>query len=376
MEKYNFPKNIPQQAQSHLHQTHNSSTPDSADQPAAARYLSAPTKIYRNPHNTAMATVTRQPVYRRPSWAQRDKSYEHYMRKDLAADRSPGTDYGLENFSYDEDHLSKWAIPEGLTKTLPPLLHDAALDWQHAGAAVCTALDRIAKLDEESLYRGYPEKTTAHLSRRVSNAVSMAGTPPMSSPLSPMPMRNHPSLLPLEKLDTLNLRHTVGNETPPITPVDSKQCPLPAGTFASVSDGLQLTNPISPISVPSTRADSVTGTDAQSELAGSFSSTTSTGSTAVFDENAWETFLKTYEAEVVDARSSAWVRFKGCGYTVDKLRIELGLEPEHHAAIEKFSAWWATTKPAVARYEEKIRELEIPSLSLIRLERAAKSLSI
>ena len=57
---------------------------------------------------------------RRPSWAQNEKSYEIYMRKSLAADRSPGADSGLENFSYDETHIKEWQIPKDLDQGLKP----------------------------------------------------------------------------------------------------------------------------------------------------------------------------------------------------------------------------------------------------------------
>lgn len=57
---------------------------------------------------------------RRPSWAENEKSYEIYMRKSSAADRSPEADSGLENFSYDETHIKEWQIPKGLDQGFKP----------------------------------------------------------------------------------------------------------------------------------------------------------------------------------------------------------------------------------------------------------------
>ncbi|KXT14806.1 hypothetical protein AC579_9660 [Pseudocercospora musae] len=338
----------------------------------------------------------RQPVYRRPSWAQRDKTYEHYMRRDLAIDRSPGHDFGMENFSYDEAHLAKWQIPKDLQDSLPAGLRDTATDWQYAGAALCTSLDRLARLDDESLYRGYPEKSLSHLSRinSMSTAVSGAGidTPPLSSPVSPTHVSLKSSLVPLEKLSQLNdsvaPRQILGMETPPFTPVDSQACPTPelqGHAPAAMPDVHQLSRQLS----REARTDSVTGAGmgeaaaAQSEqpqVTGSFSSamsdTSSIPSGPSFDETAWETFLNAYKAELQDTRSNAWVRLKGCGYTVDKLRVEKGLESEWHDAVEKFNEWWSSMKPQLATYEEKVKQLELPTIELVQMERLAKGLSV
>ncbi|EME84815.1 uncharacterized protein MYCFIDRAFT_195766 [Pseudocercospora fijiensis CIRAD86] len=341
----------------------------------------------------------RQPVYRRPSWAQRDKSYEHYMRKDLAIDRSPGHDFGMENFSYDEAHLSKWQMPKDLQDSLPSELRDTATDWQYAGAALCTSLDRLAKLDHESLHRAYPEKSLSHLSRvnSMTTAASGAGmdTPPLSSSVSPTHMALKSSLLPLEKLSQLNdsvtPRQILGMETPPFTPVDSQVCPTPEfqGDTPAVTSPMPDVHQLSRHLSREARTDSVTGAymkeaavpqSGKSQVTGSFSSimsdTSSTRSGPAFDEAAWETFLNAYKAELQDTRSNAWVRLKGCGYTVDKLRVEKGSESEWHAVVEKFNGWWSSMKPQLAAYEEKVKQLEAPTIELVRMERLAKGLSV
>lgn len=316
----------------------------------------------------------RQPLYRRPSWAQSDVSYKYYMRKDLAADRSPGQDYGLENFSYDEAHLVEWQLPEDLDKRLPPQLRDVVMDWEHAGAAVCTALERINQLDGESIQRAYPAKSShCHLSRqgsRNSRAIETGDTPPVGSPISPTPMMP-PSLLPLEKMsfEGLPRRRVIGMESPPFTPVDSHACPTPEIPHldkdtvppSSMPDYHALSQQYSPLSAGSRHSN--TGTPGSP-------------SPPAFDENAWETYLGTYQAELSDIRHHAWVRFKGAGYTVDRVRVELSQHPEYKPLLEDFGKWWAEMKPKMHAYEEKVKQLQAPSLEYVRMERMARGLSV
>ena len=315
------------------------------------------------------------------------------MRKSLAADRSPGADSGLENFSYDETHIKEWQIPKELEERLPIELKDATKEWTLAGAAVCTSLDRIHKLDNESLHRPYPEKTIAHLSRRESSHSSAAfgsTTPPTSSPASPFPMSITAGLLRFEKLEQFPQRQIAGMESPPFTPVETEACPSPELQYEhrcpipDMPDAHILTRQLSPLSIA---ADSVAGAgNGKSDMNnGSFntstfssavSTTSSTPSLAAFDETAWETFLKTYSAELFDIRQQAGPRFKGAGYTVDKARVELGMEKEHQDVLADFNEWWTSMKPKVVKYDAKIREIEMPNIDTVRAERMSHGLPI
>ncbi|PPJ54716.1 hypothetical protein CBER1_06882 [Cercospora berteroae] len=323
-----------------------------------------------------------QPVHRRPSWAQSPKSYEIYMRKNLAADRVTQADNGDENYSYDDTHLAEWAVPKELEDRLPSELKAAVKEWKYAGAAVCTALVRIEKLDDESLYRGYPEHTLAHLSRRQSiqsSAVTGAETSPLGSPVSPSPIALPVSLLRLEKLEQLPFRQVVGMESPPFTPIDTPPCPTPDMLLDSV-----------PVTTSSARAiphkfstypDSVTSgasnTDGFSSSFGSYVSTVpSTPAMVSFDEAAWETFLKTYSAELIDINTNSGPRLKGAGYTVDRLRVELGMEKSNEEVLTEFNEWWSGMRAKVTEYDEKIRELEMPNLDTVRAERLANGLPV
>ncbi|KAK4502186.1 hypothetical protein PRZ48_005611 [Zasmidium cellare] len=315
--------------------------------------------------------MERQPAYRRPSWARTEKSYKYYMRKDLAVDRSPCSDNGMEHFSYDPDYLTLWKMPESLRERLPQKLSDAVKDWEYAGAAVCTAIERIKKLDQQAIYRGYPDKSKHPLSRQTSHqssAVVGADTPPMSSPDSPTPSMSS-SILPLEKLsfEGLPQRRMIGMESPPFTPIDSKACPTPDipttqkdSTAGAVPDANILARQLSPLSIITTDSGISLPPPAQ---------------TPVFDENAWETYLSAFKAELADCKEHAWPRFRGYGYTVDRMRVELSQEAEYGDLMKEFQEWWGEMKLKVGEYEREVKELEVPRIEVVVLERKARGLS-
>lgn len=328
---------------------------------------------------------------RRASTKKGEKNYGYHSRTVLLRDRSP-SDYGVDNFSYDKDHVEKWTIPADVLDKLPPELQKSATEWQYAGAALCTALERIKKLDDESVYRGYPEpehSTHPHLSRRASNAQwnsTMTGagtdTPPMSSPPSSAPISLNglpPSLLPLEKTFSNGFSQrqvVVGMESPPFTPVDSETCPTPEYpqsvpfTKNAMPDVNALTRQLSPISMREISMRETSMRD-RGESIGS-----SLYSTASFDESAWDVYLNTFKAEMLDIRTEALPRLKGLGHTVDKLSIEYARDGKFKAAIEDFNVWWTENKGKANQWEERVRMLELPSLDHMRKERLSMGMSI
>ncbi|GIZ45335.1 hypothetical protein CKM354_000850800 [Cercospora kikuchii] len=331
----------------------------------------------------AGSSAQSQPAHRRPSWAQSPKSYEIYMRKNLAADRVSQADDGAENYSYDDTHLGEWAIPKELEDRLPSELKAAVKEWRYAGAAVCTALVRIEKLDDESLYRGYPEHTLDHLSRRPSiqsSAVVGAETPPMSSPVSPTPIALPASLLRLEKLEQMSYRPTAGIESPPFSPVDTPGCPTPDTPSDYAQSATSNARAIAhrfPTYAESAASSGASKSDSFSSSFGSYVSTApSTPAIVSFDEAAWETFLKTYSAELYDINTNSGPRLKGAGYTVDRLRVELGMEKGNEELLTDFNEWWSGMKAKVTEYDEKIRELEMPNLETVRAERLANGMPV
>lgn len=324
----------------------------------------------------------RQFEQRRPSWTKGEKTYRNYRRSTIARDRSP-SDYGVDNFSYDEAHVLKWTIPAHILERLPAELQKPAAEWQFAGAALCTALERIKKLDDESIYRGYPEpekSTHPHLSRRVSNAQCTSGTastgagvetPPMSTPPSSVPdsFTALPlSLLPLEELSSRDFteNQVMGMESPPFTPVDSMACSTPdyphsmPFTANAMPDVHALTRQLSPISMRG-RGDSTNS----SQYAPSN-----------FDESAWDVYLNTFKAEMYDVQTCCLPRLKGLGSTIEMLSSEYARQPQYKAAIEDFNAWWAENKGQAIQWEKRVRALELPGLDHMRRERQSMGLSI
>ena len=124
------------------------------------------------------------PEHRRPSWAKKEISYKTYITNATARPRIPG-DFGLDNFAYDETHIAEWRMPAGLTKDLPKELNDACNDWVYAGAALCTALDRVQKMDNEAIDRADPATTHQHILQRrtsIKTAGVCVNTPTTSIP--------------------------------------------------------------------------------------------------------------------------------------------------------------------------------------------------
>ncbi|EGP88794.1 uncharacterized protein MYCGRDRAFT_108594 [Zymoseptoria tritici IPO323] len=329
-----------------------------------------------------------QPMNRRPSWAKNKKSYRHYLRTDLAKDRTPGEDYGLDNFSYDHTHVPKWQLPHDIMEHLPDILRTTAKDWQLSGAAVNTALDRIKVLEAECITRGYPDKTFVNsLSRRVSDlspstapGAANADTPPMYSPViaslghSNFPNYNdsHDNKKSFDGIPPQQ-QQIMGMESPPFTPLDSQTCSTPemispTSSMAppAVPDPHALTRQISTISTRS-RNDSA---------ASSFNKSFKDSAVAAFDERAWDIYIGSYEAELVDIKTVSMPRLRGQGILLERYSAELIREPQWKAAITDFMAWFATMKPMVADYDRQVKELELPSLEYVRLERTARGMSI
>ena len=276
------------------------------------------------------------------------------MRKDVADGRTPLLDSTIETFAYDKTHLAMWQMPKDVAKGLPQALITAIEDWSCAGAAVCTSLARIRKLDNDSIYRGWPSKPAyQHLSRhssvRSTTVTSDTKTPPVSSPEYGPPAA--PTAAVLDKIEPIRHRSIPGVESPPYTPIDSQTCntpalPAPEGPIA-IPDMQQLARRLTSTS----RRDSVTAGSA-------------------FDENAWETYLSQFRAELHDMTTGVWPRFVGCGRTIDRIRVAVAGD------FRQFDAWWIHMRAEVAHTKQRVELLELPELKHVRLERESKGLLV
>ena len=315
----------------------------------------APSRNSATPTSKVARSSQSQPEHRRPSWAKKESTYRAYISNANSRPRAPG-DFGLDNFSYDETYVREWQLPSGLSKHLSQELRDAAHSWVLAGAAVCTALERIQKMDNEAVDRTDPATTHEHLlKRRVSDqtpAVVGAETPATSSPAAPtcskpnfvVSCTKSPLIQPFPQLPV----NMAGLESPPFTPVDSKVPNTPA---------------CEPLFGPNGTAPDLDSVTAQLYPLSSRSSLTmSSLDTAVKNEQAWEYYVGAFNAEVEDLRTKAFTRLKGYTRTIDRICTELGwdrdLSTMEKAALGRFVQWWKVMKPKVSRYQDKVDALQ------------------
>lgn len=276
----------------------------------------------------------------------------------------PGTDFGPDAFSYDQKHLEKFTIPNELSIRLPTEMEDPVMIWRCAGAALCTAMDRLEVTYDMSVYRGYPEKTHLHLSRTSSNQASSAvGSDNTDSAISP-------TMLPDTMMSGLGrnvspmARLPSGQQeidTPPFTPVDSGASPTPSnpiGTKATPPDLQRINNRLSSSPPPeylNRRKDSLTPLGSP-----------------CFDENAWERYLKEYDAVLQDVKMVCFPRFKGAADRIHQMQTELAQDKVHTEVMVEFALWWNSMKKLIGAYETKVKDLPVPTKAIMQRERADK----
>lgn len=301
--------------------------------------------------------------HRRPFWAKTEKSHQIYLDNPRKV-TIPG-DHGVDNFSYDNAHIKQWLMPADLAKRLPKELLAWVEDWQKAGAALCTALDRIQELYNNAMSHAYPDKSRNPLARRGSSqqqAVVGAESPTSIAPLSPTPTYPANPIL-LDKAALMNLlqqqqqqqrpaKQIMGMETPPFSPVDSVTCATPVSYDQKTKDVLpdlaRINSQLSPLNIP----------EALTPV-----------SPIGFDENSWEYYLKRFKQEKKDNKECL-SRIKGYGKRIDILHLELSreLKPEILLAVMDFGKWWQSAKPKVSKYEERVKSLAKPKLAYVNIE--------
>ena len=252
-------------------------------------------------------------------WHDNPRKNDHKSRGDLAA-TSP--DY-FENFSYDPEYMTLWSIPMGLLERLPSCLVQVSKNWQKAGAALCTALERAEEFHGKAAMKAYPNG-----SRRTSEQAVVGAEKPIDSP-------------------TMMLPPPLGMESPPYTPFDSFGCTTPLDTNLYMQKGLdfaRVNHKLSPLSLPGDLYPVRTIEDG-------------------FNEVSWEHYCEDYESQIKDCKI-ALQRIKGYGKTINILLIEQRqiLKPEVKLAIMEYDKWWASMKPHTQSYEERVRFLELPTL--------------
>ncbi|KAK5114787.1 hypothetical protein LTR85_010100 [Meristemomyces frigidus] len=315
--------------------------------------------------------------HRKPKWAVDPCSYSIYInnpRRSANNFRHGDPDYAMDNFAYDEAHLQQWQMPSGLDKRLPAELLANTKDWQKAGAALCTSLDRTHELYKGAMYYAYPDKSNNPFSRRPSaNGQAVVGA--SRSPMSTTPQISMPTpILPatiasLEKLALTQslqqqqeqaspeVNQVIGMETPPFSPIDSGACATPLSSFDSktqeklvLPDLARINSKLSPSQSPmEALTPVVSGPD--------------------FDVNSWEFYLGKYDHEMTDAKECLH-RFNGYGKKIEILLIELKpeLKPEIKLAVIEFAKWYESLKPKVRSCAERVKSLDVPKLEYVSFE--------
>ncbi|KAK5118422.1 hypothetical protein LTR62_002936 [Meristemomyces frigidus] len=272
-------------------------------------------------------------------------------------------DYGMDNFSYDESHVSRFLMPQGLSERLPPNLREKTHDWQKAGAALCTTLDRIQESYETAREAAYPGNPRTFPRRTSFQAVMGAEPTPMHSPTCTSPPHAFPTLIPAPTLGKLTLSATatataatakqeIGMESPPYTPFDSftSRTPTHGATTAQntanhLPDLARLTHELSPLAL--------------------------TAPGQAFNEITWHHYTARFGEELHDCHE-ALQRVKGFSRMIEILLREMQgvLTPGVKLVFVEYRGWFEGVGVVVKELEERVARLECPGLEEVVGKRA------
>ena len=300
------------------------------------------------------ASSIQQPVHRRPFYGKTTKSLNAQINGRSTA-RTPLVDHGMDNFSYDPDHLAKFRMPEGLAPMLGEELLCQSQLWQIAAAALETSLERIENFSHAA--EGYAYPAAPHPSRlRSASELNFASpgseTPPsmLASPQSEIPA----ATAPMDKISFLQLtaQSPVGMESPPMTPSDS---------FSSVTPSFQgeahkAENMLPALMRISSQLSAMSTTDTIPEDA---------TTPPLFDEISWETYTRKYQQQLADVQE-ARKRMLGYGRKINTLCRELAFEKKDitMSTLVEFMQWWGPMERVSAQVlQTKVDRLEMPDYS-------------
>nr|OQO20888.1 hypothetical protein B0A51_11350 [Rachicladosporium sp. CCFEE 5018] len=308
------------------------------------------------------------------------------------------------------------------------------------------------------VYRGSEEEsTTSHIPLEAETPPTVSGAQsPLVGPVSPGPQLA-PPMLPVPTTTTQKPavlvapmpNMGVGMESPPFTPQLSvapvtPANPVDAGKITTpdlVKVNSQLVMPVNaePLSPPSSALPSVPANTPVSTAPTTGATTPATSAaasppvlvvipgtyplschpppttlpstatlptspvnpSATFDENAWETYLRQFHAELEDLNKNSLRRFKAFGIDQDTLAHEYShggyasiAHPVHadHGKLEEFKTkgdewdakgglgrfveWRDGVRGLYKQYEEKVKAVEEPELEVVKRERIASGLPL
>ncbi|THY29865.1 hypothetical protein D6C92_01541 [Aureobasidium pullulans] len=299
-----------------------------------------------------------------------NRKQEHEMPADADAD----------TFYYNPAFIVEWMLPTNLRARLPGCLITELDDWQAAGAAVCTALARIDKLDVESLHRGWPSRPNLHLSRTTSDC-SAIGSPesPITGPFEMSPLQTPAILSPLRSSFDNTL--LTSPEVASFTPRDSIIGDEVGWISTSFRQKASLEHVNAMLATRVRRASESAGSPSpiMSPISRQDSNETNDGSGQQFDESAWDVFVRSYEAELEHLRSETLVRFRHIGKSVDRLWLDLRSECVHlvsKSTAEDFVTWWKKMRDKEQEYENEVQMLEPPQIEAVSHQRITQGLTV
>jgi len=296
-------------------------------------------------------------------WQKDEKSHKLYLKggERKYSSLSSKADYGPDNFSYDNAHLVQWLMPDDILLLIPKLipadLGEKVKDWSKAGAALCTALDRIDVTYKQAMFYAYPNPARKSIVRRISgpSAVVSAETPPISGFATPADVHSDGpygrSLLIQTFPQALLNKPEIGMESPPPSVLDSgvaSPMTLPEDYKGVLPDLAKINREFVGLPSPETLTP-VTG--------------------AGYDQNSWETFNGAYDKLLKDCQES-FKRFDGYAKVVEVQCKELHIcgGPFTKEAIAIFAQWWDGMKHEVSKYEKRVLSLTMPNLEHVTFE--------
>ncbi|EMC99140.1 hypothetical protein BAUCODRAFT_31453 [Baudoinia panamericana UAMH 10762] len=293
--------------------------------------------------------------HRRPFWAKTEKSLKLYIENPRGSESSAKAhslkvvDYGIDNFSYDPDQLAAFVMPANLPERIPHELLDKTIDWQKAGAALCTTLNRISLSYNNAVNSAFPHRSKSVSFGTSSDEQATSGaavSSPPESPLSPSPIKAL-TLHQLEKLTTTarsEVTLPMGMESPPYTPFDASSY----GSPVSFEKGKEAANLIPDLALVDNQLSPLPSLELMS---------------SAYSPISWEYFTKQYDEQLRDCKI-AYQRVRGYGRTIDIMLIELSrvMKPEIKLATIDYRKWWESLQLKVSELRKVVETLKRPTL--------------
>ncbi|KAI6854071.1 hypothetical protein KC343_g7861 [Hortaea werneckii] len=312
--------------------------------------------------------------YRGPPWSQTQQGLQSMLSPRRVPRPLTNIDMDhVDNFSYDPQYLEEFKLPNGLDGRLPDQLRREVHNWQKAGAALYTAIDRTKDSGVRAIEYAYPDATTHSpawpLSRRPSAQASEGASATSSTTgLASPPAISPESLQPLDTLASGTLSKqtglsdtSMGMETPPFSPIDS-------GANASPVTGPTATLPKSKPGVPdlaklNTQLTPYTTLNSDSASTSATPNSATTANRPPFNDKSWEYFQGKFENELRDTKI-ALQRFTGYAkkIEVEKMELESDFTPEIVLVMTEFKEWWKMTGPEVSKIAHEVDCIVSPTL--------------